>query len=70
MNQLSALIDSALPDGTCFFFFIGKAGNTETSGFDSQYGSNFRRVDALNVMKEFILKNGHQDEWLENMVIE
>ena len=61
LQDLAVTIKSRLPDGFVFFLLaIGEGGRTG-------YVSNMRREDAINVMKEFLIKCSAADDWMKHL---
>lgn len=62
-NGLMSTVDMLIPDDASFFIFVAKNGG-ETK---CKFGSSMERESAIAVMKEFILRNGSAEEWMNNM---
>ena len=63
LQDLAVTIKSRLPDAFVFFLLAGPSGEGGRTG----YVSNMRREDAINVMKEFLIKCSAADDWMKHL---
>lgn len=52
-----------LPDGSAFLLLSTQFGD----GGNLRYISNMRREDAINVLKEFLIKCGAKEDWMKHI---
>ena len=63
LRDLAGMIKARLPDGYVFILLatsIGEGGRTV-------YTSNARREDAINLLKEWLIKASGPEEWMKHI---
>lgn len=67
MQRVAEAVDAELPDGYGFivlaFPFTGTGGPEDGV---CRYASNARREDAVNAVKEWLITNGADDDWIRH----
>ena len=58
-------IEDRLPDNHGFILLISPFGDGENQRV--VYTSNVRREDAINLLKEFLIKAGGEEEWMKHI---
>ena len=64
MQDIAKTVDSKLPDGFGFFIFVYPFNRTDGR---ANYISNGNREDVIKSMKEFIIKAGHEEDWMKHL---
>lgn len=66
LSQAAKAASDKLPDGYAFLLL---AAPVEQQGDKRMvYASNMKREDALNILKEFLLKCGAAEDWMKHIV--
>ena len=65
LNSLASHIDRCLPKGMGFFLLVAPTGDVPDRR--SQYVSNCSRKDIINVMKEWLIQCGHEEDWMKDV---
>lgn len=65
VREMAEAVAAKLPDGYAFIVLAAPFQN----GGDNRlvYTSNARREDAINVLKEFLLRCGAQEDWMRHI---
>ncbi len=63
MQDIGKSVLRHLPEGYGFFVLVYPPG----TGGEANYVSNSSREDVINVMKEFLIKCGHKEDWIEHL---
>ncbi|MHC4750247.1 MAG: hypothetical protein ACYTFW_10265 [Planctomycetota bacterium] len=66
-NGLMDTIKMLIPENCSFFIFVAENGDPREHGGKCKYGSSIQRDSAVNIMKEFLIKNGTDEEWINNL---
>ena len=64
MQDLAKSVNEKLPKGFSFFLLV--APNGQGNG-RANYVSTMERKSALNSMKEFIIRCGHEEDWMKHL---
>jgi len=64
LKEIADTLSAMIPDDYGFFLFCGPY----QVGERARYISNFKREDALNCMKEFLIKSGHEEDWMKDVI--
>lgn len=64
MQVISKDIDKHLPEGFGFFVLVFPFGTGEGG---TNYASNGQREQVIKLMKEFIIKCGHGEDWMKHL---
>jgi len=64
MQELGKSIASQIPNGFGFFVFVFPFDKEDSR---SNYCSNGTREDVLKMMKEFLIKAGHKEDWMKHI---
>lgn len=64
MQHIARAIDWRLPRGFGFFVIIFPFGASDGR---ANYASNARREDVVNVVKEWLLSGGAEEEWMKHI---
>ena len=67
MQDIASRIVERIPEGFTFMLFIAPSENATPNDGRANYISNMQRVDALNCMKEFIIKSGAEEDWMKHI---
>lgn len=70
MTAIGDVIKAMLPKGWGFFLFVTPPEATyhnRKSDPRANYISNIQRGDALNCMKEFLVKNKYKADWMKDI---
>jgi hypothetical protein len=65
MNEMCHRVDEFLPEGHCFIvlaFPVGDAPHRQL-----RYASNAIRENAVACMKEWLIKSGHEEDWMKEV---
>lgn len=66
LREMAEIVSQKLPDNHGFILLAFDFGvPTESSRL--VYTSNANRSDAINVMKEFLIKAGHEEDWMRHI---
>ena len=65
LRELARYIDSKLPDNHGFIMITFPFGGDPNSRVT--YTSNACREDAINAMKEFIIRCGREEDWMKHL---
>lgn len=65
LQEMCRMVASKLPDNHGFVILTFPFGNDP--GQRLQYASNANRTDVLNAMKEFIIRNGAEEDWMKHI---
>lgn len=64
LNDVAAAIDERIPDGYGFIVLIAP---TNTPDGILNYCASVQRSDAINMLKEFLLKCGAAEDWMQHI---
>lgn len=64
MQDLGKTVSDKLPKGFNFFLFVAPVGDDEGR---ANYVSTIERECAIKCMKEFIIKCGHEEDWMKHL---
>ena len=73
MGDIAHAIDERLPQGWTFLVLVapvtppGAKDMVDPAALRCNYTSNMRRADALNLLKEFLLRNGAAEDWMKDI---
>lgn len=65
LTEAAKAIDARLPDNYAFILLAAPRGNEGDGRL--VYTASMRREDAINVMKEFLLKCGAAEDWMRHI---
>lgn len=63
LNGACRAIKEYAPDNTRFILICA----TEGEGGSACYASDMARESAINVLKEILLRAGHQEDWMKHL---
>ena len=63
MKRAAQEIEKQFPDNTGFILFVCPYGADQTM----RYTASIRREDAINVLKEWLIKAGGPEEWMKHI---
>lgn len=63
MQGIAQAVKEKIPAGFGFFVLVASPGDNGRAN----YVSNLARETALKVMKEFIIRNGAEEEWMKHL---
>jgi hypothetical protein len=64
LQRIAGQIKAELPDGYGFFLLAAPYSGAQSR---ASYISNMHREDAINVMKEFLIKAGAEEDWMKHL---
>lgn len=68
VQKVCEAIINIVPDGTGFIVFTFPLGDGKSEPIgDLRYTSNANRSDCINVLKEWMIKCGHHEDWMKNL---
>lgn len=67
MEFLMNAISLTIPKDCSFFILVAPDGDPKTHNRAMNYGSSMPRECTLNLMKEWMIKNGSHEEWMEHL---
>ena len=65
LKEAAKAVEAKLPDNHGFLLLVAPFGQGE--GNRLTYISSMRREDAINVLKEFLLKCGAAEDWMKHI---
>lgn len=65
LNLLAMNIDRNIPEDMGFFLLMAPSGDGK--GRRTQYVSNMDRADSIKVMKEWLIKGSHEEDWMKHI---
>lgn len=65
MQAVAKAVERELPEGWGYFVLAFPFG--EGADHRADYVSNAQRKDVLNVMKEFLIRNGAEEDWMKHL---
>lgn len=65
LNDIAHAVNERLPEGYGFFVMVFPF--KEGPDNRANYTSNANRSDILNVMKEFLIRNGEAEDWMKDI---
>lgn len=65
LKEMGKVLESKLPDNHGFILLTFPFGDDPGSRIN--YMSNSQRADAINVLKEFLIKASGPEEWLKHI---
>jgi hypothetical protein len=67
LQDAAAQVEATIPDGFGFVLFtFGFSSDKDRQG-TMNYVSNARREDVINVLKEFLIKAGAEEDWMKRI---
>ncbi len=64
LNEIAQAIDAKLPDNHGFILLVAPFGDVDRQ---LTYISSMQREDAVNVLKEWLLKAGAVEDWMQHI---
>ena len=65
LKEAARAIEAKLPDNHGFILLVVPFGEAE--GNRLVYISSMKREDAVNVLKEWLIKAGHEEDWMKHL---
>ena len=65
LKEAARAVEAKLPDNHAFLLLVAPFGEGENNRLT--YISFMRREDAINVLKEFLLKCGAAEDWMKHI---
>ncbi|MCC7374289.1 MAG: hypothetical protein IT581_06520 [Verrucomicrobiales bacterium] len=63
MQDIGHAVNERIPEGFAFFVLIAPPSGSGRAN----YCSNMKREDAVKVMKEFLIKAGAAEDWMQHI---
>lgn len=67
MQEIALTIKDLIPKGYTMFLFVAPSSAVKFSDERATYISNMHREDAINCMKEFMIKCGAAEDWMKHI---
>lgn len=64
MQDIAHAVNERLPDGYGFMVLVFPFNSSEGR---ANYVSNGKREDVVNAMKEWLIKAGHDEDWMKHL---
>lgn len=65
LKEAARVLETKLPDNHGFILLIAPFGDSPNNRLT--YVANMRREDAINALKEFLLKAGAAEDWMKHI---
>ncbi len=66
LQRVAVAVEGIIPDGHGFICLV-MPWTTEDASATLRYVSTLQREDAIRVMKEFLIKCGHDEDWMKHL---
>ena len=67
LNDIAHAINERLPEGFGFICLVFPFGKDAAKGGRCNYVSNAKREDAINALKEWMIKCGADEDWMKHL---
>jgi hypothetical protein len=64
LQEVARAIEAKMPDNHGFVLLVAPFGEGKRRGV---YASNMKREDAVNVIKEWLIRAGHEEDWMKQL---
>lgn len=65
LKEAARAVESKLPDNHGFILLVTPFGEGDNNRLT--YISSMKRADALNVLKEFLIRSGAHEDWMKHL---
>lgn len=70
LNDIGHAVDERLPQHWAFFIMVFPTAEANHPEPSANYISNAKREDVVRVIKEWIIRGGHAENWMKNFLEE